>query len=49
MRGKDMKIAVAGVGYVGLAQAVLLAQCHEVKAITTTPSKVEKINNGRDL
>ena len=41
-----MKIAVAGVGYVGLAQAVLLAQRHSVKAITTTPAKVEKINNG---
>ena len=41
-----MRIAVAGVGYVGLAQAVLLAQHHEVKAITTTPAKVEKINSG---
>ena len=41
-----MKIAVAGVGYVGLAQAVLLAQRHSVKAITTTPAKVEKINSG---
>ena len=41
-----MKIAVAGVGYVGLAQAVLLAQRHSVKAITTTPAKAEKINNG---
>lgn len=41
-----MKITVAGVGYVGLAQAVLLAQRHEVKAITTTPAKVEKINSG---
>ena len=41
-----MKIAVAGVGYVGLAQAVLLAQCHSVKAITTTPAKAEKINSG---
>ena len=41
-----MKIAVAGVGYVGLAQAVLLAQRHSVKAITTTPAKVEKINHG---
>ena len=41
-----MKIAVAGVGYVGLAQAVLLAQKHEVKAITTTPAKVDKINSG---
>ena len=41
-----MKIAVAGVGYVGLAQAVLLAQRHSVKAITTTPTKAEKINRG---
>ncbi|MCF0137998.1 MAG: nucleotide sugar dehydrogenase [Oscillospiraceae bacterium] len=41
-----MKIAVAGVGYVGLAQAVLLAQKHEVTAITTTPAKAEKINSG---
>lgn len=41
-----MKIAVAGVGYVGIAQAVLLAQRHSVKAITTTPAKAEKINSG---
>lgn len=41
-----MIIAVAGVGYVGLAQAVLLAQRHSVKAITTTPAKAEKINSG---
>lgn len=41
-----MKIAVAGVGYVGLAQAVLMAQHHEVTAVTTTPAKAEKINNG---
>ena len=41
-----MKITVAGVGYVGLAQAVLLAQRHSVKAITTTPAKAEKINSG---
>lgn len=41
-----MKIAVAGVGYVGLAQAVLLAQRHSVKAITTTPAKAERINHG---
>ena len=41
-----MRIAVAGVGYVGLAQAVLLAQRHSVKAITTTPAKAEKINSG---
>lgn len=43
---REMKIAVAGVGYVGLAQAVLLAQRHSVKAITTTPAKAEKINSG---
>ena len=41
-----MKIAVAGVGYVGLAQAVLLAQRHEVTAVTTTPAKADKINGG---
>ena len=41
-----MKIAVAGVGYVGLSLAVLLAQRHEVMAVSTTPAKVEKINCG---
>lgn len=40
-----MKITVAGVGYVGLSLAVLLAQHHEVTAITTTPAKAEKLNN----
>ena len=40
-----MKITVAGVGYVGLSLAVLLAQHHEVTAITTTPEKAEKLNN----
>lgn len=39
-----MKITVAGVGYVGLSLAVLLAQHHEVQAITTTPAKAEKLN-----
>ena len=39
-----MKITVAGVGYVGLSLAVLLAQHHEVTAITTTQSKAEKLN-----
>lgn len=39
-----MKITVAGVGYVGLSLAVLLAQKHEVTAITTTPDKAEKLN-----
>ena len=40
-----MKITVAGVGYVGLSLAVLLAQHHEVTAITTTEKKAEKLNN----
>lgn len=39
-----MKITVAGVGYVGLSLAVLLAQHHEVMAITTTEAKAEKLN-----
>ena len=39
-----MKITVAGVGYVGLSLAVLLAQHHEVTAITTTPAKADKLN-----
>ena len=39
-----MKITVAGVGYVGLSLAVLLAQNHEVTAITTTEKKAEKLN-----
>ena len=40
-----MRITVAGVGYVGLSLAVLLAQHHEVTAITTTPKKAEKLNS----
>ncbi len=39
-----MKITVAGVGYVGLSLAVLLAQNHEVTAITTTEKKAQKLN-----
>ena len=39
-----MKITIAGVGYVGLSLAVLLAQNHDVTAITTTESKAEKLN-----
>ena len=39
-----MKITVAGVGYFGLSLAVLLAQNHEVTAITTTPAKADKLN-----
>lgn len=42
-----MKIAVAGVGYVGLSLAVLLAQKNEVFAVSTTKAKVGMINNGK--
>ena len=40
-----MKIAVAGVGYVGLSLAVLLAQHNSVTAVTTTPAKADLLNN----
>ena len=42
---KDLKIAVAGTGYVGLSLAVLLAQHHQVTAVDIIPEKVELINN----
>ena len=41
---EDLKIAVAGTGYVGLSMATLLAQHHEVVAVDVIPEKVEKIN-----
>lgn len=41
---EDIKIAVAGTGYVGLSIATLLSQHHEVKAVDIIPEKVEKIN-----
>ena len=42
-----MKIAVAGTGYVGMSNAVLLSQHHEVVAIDIQATKVEQINQGR--
>ena len=42
---KDIKIAVAGTGYVGLSIATLLAQHHQVIAVDVIPEKVEKLNN----
>ena len=41
----DLKIAVAGTGYVGLSIATLLAQHHRVTAVDVVPEKVEKLNN----
>ena len=41
---EDIKIAVAGTGYVGMSIATLLSQHHEVTAVDVIPEKVEKIN-----
>ena len=42
---KDLKIAVAGTGYVGLSIATLLSQHHHVSAVDVIPEKVEKLNH----
>ena len=42
---KDLHIAVAGTGYVGLSIATLLSQKHKVTAVDVIPEKVDKINN----
>ena len=42
---KDIKVAVAGTGYVGLSIATLLSQHHHVTAVDVIPEKVEKLNN----
>ena len=42
---KDIKIAVAGTGYVGLSIATLLSQHHHVTAVDVIPEKIEKLNN----
>ena len=44
---KDLKIAVAGTGYVGLSIATLLSQHHQVTAVDVVKDKVELINNRR--
>ena len=41
---EEIKIAVAGTGYVGLSIATLLSQHHQVTAVDVIPEKVEKIN-----
>lgn len=42
---KDIKVAVAGTGYVGQSIATLLSQHHQVTAVDVIPEKVEKLNN----
>ena len=42
---KDIKVAVAGTGYVGLSIATLLSQHHHITAVDVIPEKVEKLNN----
>jgi len=42
---KDIKVAVAGTGYVGVSMATLLSQYHHVTAVDIVPEKVAKLNN----
>ena len=42
---KDITVALAGTGYVGLSIATLLSQHHHVTAVDIIPEKVEKLNN----
>ena len=42
---KDITVAVAGTGYVGLNIATLLSQHHHVPSVDVNPVKVEKLNN----
>ena len=42
---ENLKIAVAGTGYVGLSMATLLSQNHQVTSVDVIPEKVGKINN----
>lgn len=42
---KNIKVAVAGTGYVGLSIATLLSQHHHVTTVDVIPEKVEKLNN----
>ena len=47
MANQNIKIAVAGTGYVGLSIATLLSQHHQVTAVDVVPEKVELINHRR--
>ena len=44
---ESMKIAIAGMGYVGLSLAMLLAQHNEVRAFDVAPEKVQLLNRGK--